>query len=180
MPADAATPGDADTSPGLKLHEICGRIGTNYDEARYALARGLLPSGIAAKPGRGRHRRFDPWQAFTLSILLKLKAAGVTTEAAQKIVEFAPTIQKQAVHLGYDFSFAPFVGRKNSKQRWYLDIGDGRYVRIVTNAVPGRSAGETSPWSDMQAGTKSPSTRPVVIFRINIARLAALLATPAH
>jgi len=100
MPADAATPGHGDTAPGLKLHEICGRIGTNYDEARYALARGLLTSGIAAKRGHGRHPLFDPWQAFTLSIPLKLKAGEVTTEAAQQFVDFAPTIQKQAVNLG--------------------------------------------------------------------------------
>ena len=69
---------DEGDMPPLKLSEICSRIGTDYDDARNALANGLLPKGIDAKPGRGRHRQFDPWQAFTLAIALKAKDAGLT------------------------------------------------------------------------------------------------------
>lgn len=162
---------------GIKLSELCQRIGTNYDEARYALAKGLLPPGTTAKPGRGNHRLFDADQAFTLAILLKVKAAGVSSEVAQRIAMFGRTIQGMARNLGYNPTFVPFAGQLNTSHRWELEVGDARYIRIVTDAVPSAPL-ERTPWSDMQTGRQDKAARPIVILQIDIAHLARLLSSP--
>lgn len=71
--------GDAD---GIKLNSLCSRLGVSYRDARYALARGIIPKGIENEPGRGNHRVFDWNQAFHLAVVLKLKAAGMSTPLA--------------------------------------------------------------------------------------------------
>ena len=70
---------------GIKLRDLCARLGVDYDEARYALARGIVPQGIDREPGRGNHRLFTPPQAYLLAIALKLKAGGVQTPHAGRL-----------------------------------------------------------------------------------------------
>ena len=69
----------------FKLREICERLEVDYDEARYTLARGVLPKAIVQpEPGRGNHRQFDSSQAFYLAVALQHKAAGSNTTLAAK------------------------------------------------------------------------------------------------
>jgi hypothetical protein len=176
--SSAAVPPGEDALVAVKLSELCRRIGTDYDEARYALARGLLPPGITARPGRGNHRLFDADQAFTLAVLLKLKAAGISTEVAQQIAKCGRSIQFMARNLGYNPSFVPFNGRLKTDARWDLEVGDARYFRIVTDAVPSAPL-EKTPWCDMRTRREDPTVHPVVVFQIDIAHLARLLSGPS-
>jgi DNA-binding transcriptional MerR regulator len=163
---------------GLKLKEICQRLGVDYDDARYTLAKGVLPDGVAADPGKGNHRLFEDRQAFMLAIILKLRAAGVSTAVAKDVAEWSRHVQGLAVNLGWDWNFAPFAGKLHSEKEWYLDVGDKKYARIVTNAQPSKEGYEITPWVDMTNRREQKSARPAIIFRVDIVRIAELLAGP--
>lgn len=163
---------------GLKLKEICQRLDVDYDDARYLLAKGALPDGIAADPGKGNHRVFEARQAFMLAIVLKLRAVGVSTAVAKDIAEWSPHVQGLAVNLGWDWNFAPFAGKLHSEQEWYLDVGDMNYARIVTNAHPSKDGYEITPWVDMTNRRKDKNARPAIIFRVDMVRIAELLDSP--
>jgi DNA-binding transcriptional MerR regulator len=162
---------------GLKLKEICRRLGVDYDDARYTLAKGVLPDGVAADPGKGNHRIFENRQAFMLAIILRLRAVGVSTAVAKDIAEWSRHVQGMAVNLGWDWNFAPFAGKLHSEKEWYLDVGDSKYARIVTNAHPSKDGYEITPWVNMTTRREQKSARPTIIFRVDIVRIAELLAS---
>ena len=162
--------------PGLKLNEICRRIGVDYDDARYVLAKGVLPDSVVeSAPGRGNHRVFDDHQAFKLAVILMLRAGGVSTTVARNIADWSRAVQGMSANLGWDPEFAPFAGMLHSDKEWYLDVGDVRFARVVTNANPSLDGYEVTPWVDMTTRRKHLSARPAVIFRIDIVRIAQLL-----
>lgn len=97
---------------GLKLQAICERLGVDYDDARYTLAKGVIPKGVASGPGKGNHRVFGPREAFLVAIILKIRATGVSTAIAKRIAEWSSSIQLMAVNLGWDWNFAPFSGKR--------------------------------------------------------------------
>lgn len=160
----------------LKLQEICRRLQVDYDDARYALAKGALPHGVVAEPGRGNHRLFKPPEAFMLAIILKLRSAGVSTSVAKDIGAWSLYVHGMAVSLGWDWQFALFAGPLHSTKEWYLDVGDRRFARIVTNASPTKKGYHISPWVDMKVRRKARKARPAVVFRVDIVRIAQLLA----
>jgi hypothetical protein len=175
---------ERDMSP-LKLSEICARIRTSYDDARNALANGLLPKGIEARPGKGRHRVFDGWQAFMLAIALKFKDLGLTLGVVQKVIKFSPEIQAQARELGYQGQFGSFAASLESDVRWELEIADGRLFRMIldparrSKPTPGRSERKTDGWFDLQSRQPVEASLPLGLVRLNIARLAVLVSTPS-
>lgn len=169
--------GEAD---GIKLNTLCERLGVSYRDARYALARGIIPKGIENEPGRGNHRVFDWNQAFHLAVVLKLKAAGMSTPLAGLVSEFAARIQGLSVNLGWDYEFVPLRGKFQTEHRWYLDIGDAQFVRHVTNASPScRAELEELDWVDMHTRRLAKSAEPVVVVRIDLGQIAKLLAGKA-
>ena len=166
---------NSDTN-GIKLKTLCERISVNYDEARYTLARGVLPKGVKGEPGRGNHRVFTDSQAFHLAVVLKLKAAGITTPLAATISEWSRRVQHMSVNLSWDPQFAPFAGKFTTERRWLVDIGDARFVRLGTDANPsGGGQLNVLPWVDMNTHKKCKSAQPAVIFRIDLVRIAELL-----
>jgi hypothetical protein len=174
----SCTPSISQPAAGLKLKEICERLGVDYDEARYTLAQGALPEGVTADPGKGNHRVFEPSQAFTLAIILKLKAVGISTAVAKNSAEWSWVAQRMAVNLGYDVPFAPFDGKLQSEKEWYLEVGDLRYARIVTNANPSKTGYDIPSWVDMTNHRIEKRARAAIIFRIDLVRIAELLAGP--
>ena len=166
---------------GLKLQEICRRLGTDYDQARNMLAKGVLPDGVAAEPGRGNHRVLESNQAFMIAIILKLRSVGVSTAVAKNIAQWSRQVQGMAVNLGWDWQFAPFAMQLHSEYLWYLDVGDARYTRIITTANPSNEGHEDPmPWFDMtRSGNRQVDVRPAIIFRVDIVRIAQLLAGAA-
>lgn len=161
---------------GLKLQVICERIGVDYDDARYTLAQGAIPKGVSSEPGKGNHRVFGPREAFMVAIILKVRAAGVSMSIAKQIAEWSTGIQMMAVDLGWDWQFAPFAGRLHSDHKWFIEIGDIRFARVITNSCPTNTGYESTYWVDMTTYRKRRSARPAVIFRVDIVRIAQLLA----
>lgn len=162
---------------GMKLNELCERIAVDYDQARYTLARGLLPRAIAkAEPGRGNHRIFDTRQAFHLALCLKLKEAGVTTALAAEISDWSRKLQGVSQNLGWDSKFAPFAGQLETQHQWYLEVGDAKYARLLTDANPSKEGlHEVMPWTTMTTGKLCETARPAIMFRIDLSLIAAQL-----
>lgn len=162
----------------MKLAEFCRRIDVPYRHARYVLEQGILPAGVADQPGRGEHRDLDPTQAFWLAVVLKLKASGVQAPVAGQVADFVREgVQGITRQLNWDPGFHPFVGRMDTEYRWYVDVGDLSYLRMVTDANPsGGSRLEEFPWVRL-GSRKQVKADPVVVLRTNLTRLAALLKT---
>ncbi len=157
----------------LKLREFCSRIGANYRDARYALAHGMVPNGMRDEPGRGKHRVFNYRQAFWLAILLKLKAAGVQPRLAAEMATWSERVKGFAVNATYDWRFSPFDGKYETDQQWFLEVGDGQFVRIMTDSHPSRQGiVDVSGWVHMDAQTLRKDAKPTVIIRIDLSRLA--------
>src|SRR5476651_2791958 len=95
-------------TPGMKLKTLCERLSVDYDQARYALARGVLSKVVKEVPGRGNHRVFNCHQAFHLAVVLKLTSSGISTPLAAKISDWTRRIQRMSVDLSWDPQFAPF------------------------------------------------------------------------
>ena len=161
---------------GMKLKVLCERLAVDYDEARYTLARGVLPKGIEDEPGRGNHRVFNYSQAFSLAVVLKLKAAGIATPLAAKISEWSRDVQHMSVGRSWDPQFAPFAGKLKAQCQWLMDVGDARFVRLVTDANPS-SEGEMDvlDWVDMTTRRRCKQAQTAVIFRVDLALIAQQL-----
>ena len=160
----------------LKLQDFCDRIGASYRDARYALAHGMVPTGIDREPGRGKHRVFNHRQAFWLAILLKCKMAGIKTKLAEEIANWSQRISGYAQNLGWDWRFSPFQGNFDTDQQWYLEVGDATFVRIVTDANPSRQGlHDESGWVNMKSRKLQTDAEPTVVVRIDLSRLAAQL-----
>lgn len=180
MAVSRRKPDEVGETDGIKLKSLCDRLGVSYRDARYALARGITPKGIENEPGRGNHRVFDWKQAFQLAVVLKLKAAGFHTPLAGLVSEFAARIEGLSVNLAWDPGFAPLRGKFETKHRWYLDVGDGRFVRHVTDASPRKGGAlEEIEWVDLRTRRLATSAEPVVVVRIDLGLIAKLLAGKA-
>ena len=175
----------------IQLGELCARLGVPLRHARYLAEQELLPSGVDVSPDRGNHRQFAPGQAFWLGLVLKLKESGVKAPLAASIANFVQEaverlaqaasselesrpFGKQVGVAGFEPGFSPFDGQLETESEWYVDVGDLKYVRITTDYPP-YSAVQEYVWSEIRTRRTARSARPVVIIRLDLARLAALL-----
>jgi hypothetical protein len=162
----------------IHLGELCRRIGVPNRHARYVLEEGFLPEGVQAGPGHGNHRLLTPSQAFWIAIVLRLKASGVQAPLAARIAEYARQALRLVTREMYlEPHFAPFDGRLETERRWAVEVGDLRYVRLVTDAVPDGAGGfQEFPWVEIGQHKHAPTGfDPMFAIRVNLARIAEVL-----
>lgn len=162
----------------MKVGELARRLEVPYRDVRYVLERGALPSGLPAGPGRGAHRDLGPAQAFWLAIVLAFKRCGVSVPEAKAMADLArEAVANLAQRAGYDPGFDPFAGRLVAARGWAVEMGDADAVRVVRYDRPDCSGpGFAHPWGDRLDHTRPVAADPVVTLRLNITRLAGLLA----
>lgn len=159
----------------MQLGELCTRLDVPYRHARYILERGILPEGVERNPDRGNHRQLNSGQAFWLGIVLKLKESGVRAPLAGQIADYAEeSVRTITQGLNWEPSFQPFEGWLETAKQWFVDVGDLRYIRIVTDANPSQRDPYDFKWSVIGTRKVAPVT-PVVILRLDLARMALLL-----
>lgn len=161
----------------MKLAEFSQRLGVPYRQVRYVLEQGILPRGVQDNPGRGEHRDLAPAQAFWLGIVLMLKQNGVQAPMAGQIADFARQgVRGLTQNLRWEDTFEPFLGKFATSNEWFVDIGDLTWIRMATTAHPSRSGQlDEFPWTVIANRTEAPHATPVVIIRLDLARLAKLL-----
>ena len=162
----------------MGVGELAERLGAKYRDVRYVLEQGVVPAGVDESPGRGEHRDLTTAQAFWLAIVLSLKSNGVRTPLAGAIADYTRNVvQAVAQNLPWDREFDPFRGLMTTEFDWFVECGDLRYVRAVTNAIP-KIGGRLDPagWTSIATKRLVKDAAPIVIIRIDLGRLASRLA----
>jgi hypothetical protein len=162
----------------LGLADYCRRIEVSEREVRYALARGIVPPGMELSPGRGHHRQFDIRAAFWLAVVLRLKSAGIKTPLAGEIVKcFAPLLGSTET---FDLAALAVGGDLPAKQRWALEVGDGKLLRArypsslrSSRRLPRLSV--VAGWLHLKTRKPKRGALPIVIVRIDLTELALLV-----
>lgn len=157
----------------IKLSDFCQCLGIRYRDARYAMAHGMVPKGVDVSPGRGNHREFDYVQAFWLAVVLVLMKAHVKPRFAAKMADWC--LRADASVAGYRSrkGFSLFTLGDLAERQWYLEVGDGKFARIVT---AGRQREDCSTWTAIR-GTARCTMRPSVVVRVNLSALAQCLTS---
>src|SRR5579862_6936237 len=160
----------------MQLGELCQRLGIPSRQARYVLEEKLLPRGVDPTPDRGNHRQLTPAQVFWLGIVLKLKESGIRTPLAAQIAEYA----RQAVRgisrgLNWDPRFLPFDGELVTEHQWFLELGDLKYIRLVTDCCPSQDGLHEFDWTAVGQLKHIKGVMPVVVVRVDLTRLAEML-----
>jgi hypothetical protein len=161
----------------MRVSELSERLGVPYRDVRYVLEQGVLPTGVDESPGRGEHRDLTAAQAFWLAIVLVLKQSGMKVPVAGRVADFAKrAVKGVARHLNWEYPFDPFVGRSDMDNGWWVDVGDLRYIRLVTTANPSVRGPHTFDWLDLEKGGTMKEVSPTVTVRLDLTRLAARLS----
>lgn len=138
-----------------------------------------MPGGIEQSPESGNHRHFGPGQAFWLAMVLKLKAIGIKAPLAATIATYAEkSLRGVTQNLSWDWQFLPMEGRFDTEQQYFVDVGDLKYIRFVTDANPsGGGRLEEFPWQSAERPNRSiENVRPCAIVRLDLTQIARLLA----
>jgi hypothetical protein len=163
----------------IQLKPFCEILSIPDREVRYILEEGYLPKGVAANPSTGNRREFNPGQAFWLAIVVKLKQTGLKTRLASEIAESTLDGLHNVTQIRkWDPGFLPHNGRFQTVHRYYMDIADLTFIRLVTDANPNHKGLYEFDWSTIQHRTNvGRDLAPFVILRIDLKQIAARLAT---
>ena len=165
--------------PTVQLGEICLRLEVRERDARYVLEQGHIPKGVDGAPDSGNYRQFGPGQAFWLGMVLKLKAIGIQTPLAAKIANDAEeSLRTVTQNLGWDWRFRPLAGSFDTAHQYYVDVGDLKYIRIVTDANPSRAGRlQEFPWRAAEVPHQATkNVHPCAVIRLDLTQIARLLA----
>lgn len=161
----------------MRVGELAQRLGVPYRDVRYVLEQGVLPPGVEGSPGRGEHRDLDATQSFWLAIVLMLKRNGVRVPDAERIADLSRhAVRGVTQNANWEWTFEPFLGRFETENEWYLDIGDLQYVRVVTTANPSVSGLYAFPWTVLATRKSMKNAAPIVTLRLDLSALARLVA----
>ena len=161
----------------MRVGELVERLQVPYRDVRYVLEQGVLPPGVEESPGRGEHRDLDAAQSFWLAIVLMLKRNGVRVPDAQRIADFARQgIRGITQNANWEYTFEPFLGRLETENQWYLDIGDLQYIRVATTANPSIQGFDVFPWVVIATRKQAPTATPIVTLRLDLSALARMMA----
>ncbi|MEX2142013.1 MAG: hypothetical protein WD894_22290 [Pirellulales bacterium] len=163
----------------IQLGEICRRLDVRERDARYVLEQGHVPRGVDEAPASGNYRQFGPGPAFWLGMVLKLKAAGVQGPLAVEVADYADqALRGITQNLSWDWAFSPAQGKFDTEHRYFLDVGDRQFVRVVTDAGPSSGGRlEEFDWHPIEKLRKpAESCRPWVVMRLDLTKIAEQLA----
>jgi hypothetical protein len=165
------------TEPTFKLNDLCRRLEVRERDARYVLEQGHVPEGIDPNPMRGNHRRFNARQAVWLAMLLKLKEAGMKTPVAAAVADYAQEAMRTVTqNLSWDWVFQPWAGRFATEYQYLVEVGDAKYIRLVTDANPSRDGLYCFSWHKIgERHVHRGKVTPCITVRLDLSRIAAML-----
>jgi len=164
-------------SPTIQLKDFCKLFSFEDRQVRFVLEQGFVPKGVAPRPSTGNRREFGPRQAFWLAIVLQLKNNGMKTPVASKIADMASEgVRFVAQNLSWDWTFLPIEGRFETDYQYFFDIGDLKYIRLVTDANPSHEGLYEFPWQPVTGRSQVRDFKPCVILRLDVTHVARVLA----
>src|SRR5258708_2564978 len=119
----------------IQLKDFCELFGFEDRQARFVLEQGFVPKGVAERPSTGNRREFGPKHAYWLAMVLQLKNNGIKPPAAGKVADMASEgVRYITQNLSWDRTFRPFQGWFETEHEYFVDIGDLKYIRLLTDA----------------------------------------------
>jgi hypothetical protein len=165
------------STPTIQLKDFCKLFSFEDRQVRFVLEQGFVPEGVAQHPSTGNRREFGPRQAFWLAIVLQLKNNGIKTPTASRLANAASEgVRIVAQNLSWDWTFLPIEGWFETDHQYLLDIGDLKYIRLVTDANPSIQGLYEFPWQPIRSRTQIFDLKPFVILRLDLTRIARVLA----
>jgi hypothetical protein len=162
----------------IQLSDFCKLFDVDDRQVRYILEEGFVPKGVEHSPSTGNRREFGPGHAFWLAIILKLKQTGIKTPLAADVADFANReLRVVTQNLSWDWQFLPATGRFDTEHQYFLDIGDLRCIRLVTDSYPSKEGLYQFDWSPVKKG-QGPieDFEPFVVLRVDLTKIAKVLA----
>lgn len=161
----------------IQLGEFCRLLQVSSREGKYVLEQGCVPKGIDKAPATGNHRRFSAGQAFWLGMVVKIKQSGIRLPLAAEIASHADQCLRGITqNLGWDWRFRPVQGEFDTDHQYLLQIGDSKYVRILSDANPSMTGLHEFDWQAVKSpGKPVADFRPFVIVQVDLSRIAAAL-----
>jgi hypothetical protein len=161
----------------IQLGEFCRRLNDTDRQVRYILEQGFVPRGVPEAPSTGNHRQFEPGHAFWLAMVVKLKQSGVKTPLAARIADRAmDELRRVTQNLSWEWSFDPRAGRFDTVHQYFVEVGDLKLIRFVTDANPSKDGLYFFPWFPI-TGRRKPveEPQPFVVLRLDLTRIAKTL-----
>jgi len=163
--------------PTIQLKDFCRLFKFQDRQVRFVLERGFVPKGVASHPTTGNRREFGPSHAFWLAIALQLKLNGIKTPIAAKIADITTeNLRILTQNHSWDWTFLPMKGWFETDHQYYLDLGDLRFVRIVTDANPSVDGLHELEWVPVVGRGRIGNHSPFVIFRVDLTKIAKVLS----
>ena len=164
--------------PTFQLKDFCKLFGFQDRQVRFVLEQGFVPQGVAQHPSTGNRREFRPLHAFWLAIVLHLKNSGMKTPAAAMVANMASEgVRIVTQNFNWDGKFLPLEGSFETEHQYFLDIGDLKYIRLVTDANPSHDGLYEFPWRPVKGQGKVHAYEPFVILRLDLTHIARVLAS---
>jgi hypothetical protein len=164
------------TRTTIQLREFCALFGIPDREVRYVLESGHVPAGIGKRPGTGKRREFGPGQAFWLAVLMLLKSSGIKSKLAADAADLAcEALRSTAQNLSWNWTFQPDLGWFDTDRQYFIEVGDHRYVRVLTDANPSHDGLYAFNWYDIEARRPAPDVAPCVTLRVDLRQIAVVL-----
>ena len=161
----------------IQLGELCRRLNVTDRRVRYILEQGFVPRGVPEAPSTGNHRQFEPGHAFWLAMVVKLKQSGVKTPLAAEIADRATEgLRTVTQNLSWEWSFDPRAGRFDTVHQYFVEVGDLKLIRFVTDANPSEEGLHFFPWFPI-TGRRKPIEAPqlFVVLRLDLTQIAKAL-----
>jgi hypothetical protein len=154
------------------LVDIQNLTGITVQRLRYVLDQRLLPgeSGPSWRRGRGTPRRFTPFSAFGLACTALLLTAGLRKSVVRSCIGALCEYTGDRKEVASVPLYQAFQERSTA----YLEIGDGKFVRLVGSEDYLRHPLMFG-WVDVTMRAASEMYEPLVTLRIDVARLRRLL-----
>lgn len=161
----------------IQLKEFCRLFGFPDRPVRFVLEQGYVPTGVDEHPSTGNRREFGPRQAFWLAIAVLLRSNGMKTRTAAEMAELTTEgLRILSQNLVWDAAFLPMSGWFQTEYQHYLDVGDLRYVRLVTNANPSFEGLFEFPWRSVKKSGSLKGIAPYVLLRVDLTKIAHVLS----
>lgn len=159
---------------GFDLADIAARTGIGAQRLRYVLDQRLLPGTQSNEwsVGRGRARRFTPFEAFAIVCAALLLEAGIgRIRVTSCMAAFSKSDDPANRNVDGVLLWQAFQARDVA----YLEVGDGSHVRVVGSEDYRRKPLDSG-WRNLNSGEVALLYQPLITIRIDVARVRRFLA----
>jgi hypothetical protein len=161
----------------IQLKDFCRLFAFEDRQVRFVLEQGFVPKGVAHSPCTGNRREFGPAHAFWLAITVLLRSNGLkTSTAAEMASKVSEGLRVVTQNLNWDWTFLPLQGWFETDHNYFLEIGDVKYIRLLTDACPSHDGLYEFPWQPVGSRTQIHGLKPFVTLRLDLTEIARVLA----